>query len=249
MSPVFPSSTAVHSPIDPEPLRANARRYCLPLRTSGGGTRHMTIRLRGPLLAIGMTAALAGCTTVVVGTIEPTDLATALAVDVPGFTPTDAPEQPDTVCREGSYNGTVPSLDPDLGTATATGYGAEEAELGAWAWRTDSAEAAAALVDAVTADLDACQYDVYYDSDTDGDGELDAGGHEQQHAREWSDGTWTGLAVDARTESGGVELTETRFARSADVVVLVVLTSTDGRADSLPATVEAYLDAVAGRLG
>lgn len=217
----------------------------------------MTTRLRGSLLALGMAAVpagllagvLAGCTTVVVGTIEPTDLGTALAVDVPGFTPADAPGLPETVCREGGYSGAVPSLDPDLGTATAAGYRAEQAELGAWAWRAGSADAAAALVDAATADVEACQYDVYYDSDTDGDGDLDAGGHEQQHAREWSDGTWTGLAVNARTEGGGVELTETRFVRSGDVVLLVVLTSTDGGADSLPATVEAYLDGVAGRLG
>jgi hypothetical protein len=209
----------------------------------------MTSQLHRLVVVAAAGATLAGCTTVVAGRIEPTDLPTALAVEVPGFAPSDAPPLPDGVCREGSYSGNLPGLDSALGTPTATGYRAEDSELGVWAWRMNSPDTAEAIVGEATDRADACAYDLYYDSDTDGDGDLDAGGHEQQSARAWSDETWDGLAVSARTEGGGVEVAETRFVRSGDVVLLVVLTSTDGGTDSLPATVEAYLDGVAGRLG
>jgi hypothetical protein len=92
-----------------------------------------------------------------------------------------------------------------------------------------------------------CTFQIYVDSDTDGDGEIDAGGSEEQTGRLWSDENWTGMSASGRFFGGGAELVESRFARHGDVVVLVVLTipSNDG---ALVPTVDAYLDDVAARL-
>lgn len=179
----------------------------------------------------------------------PPDLGTALALKVTGFEPADAPEPPSTVCRDGRYNdGDVPALPGSLGEPTAVGYRSEDAELHAWAWRTRTPEAAATVVDQVVADLEGCSFQIHFDSDTDGDGDLDAGGSEEQSAEPWSDGQWTGVSASARFYGGGAELVESRFARHGDVVVLVVLT-VHGGDDAVLSTVDTYLAGVAVRLG
>jgi hypothetical protein len=182
------------------------------------------------------------------GDEAPPDLGTALALDVKGFAAADAPEPPATVCRDENYNDDpVPVLPGSLGEPTAVGYSSEDAELHAWAWRTPTPEAATTVVDQAVADLAGCSFQIHFDSDTDGDGELDAGGSEEQTARPWSDEFWTGMSASARFYGGGAELVESRFARNGDVVVLVVLT-VHGNGDGLLPTVEAYLDGVAVRL-
>jgi hypothetical protein len=151
------------------------------------------------------------------------------------------------VCRDGTYDdGSVPAVPGSLGEPTAVGYSSEDAELHAWAWRTATPADATTAVDEAVADLDGCSFQIHFDSDTDGDGELDAGGSEEQTARPWSD-DWTGMSASARFYGGGAELVESRFARNGDVVVLVVLT-VHGSDDAILSTVEAYLDGVAARL-
>jgi hypothetical protein len=178
----------------------------------------------------------------------PPDLGTALALDLKGFESAAAPEPPSTVCRDGDYNDDpVPGLPGSLGDATAVGYSAGDAELHAWAWRTATPESATAVVDEAVADLEGCRYQIYFDSDTDGDGEIDAGGSEEQSARPWSADPWTGLSASGRFYGGGAELVESRFVRNGDVVVLVVLTI-HGNDDALVPTVDTYLEGVAARL-
>ena len=178
----------------------------------------------------------------------PPDLGTALALDLKGFEPADAPEPPGTVCRDGDYNDDpVPALPGSLGDATAVGYSAGDAEVHAWAWRTATPESATAVVDEAVADLEGCRFQIYFDSDTDGDGEIDAGGSEEQTARPWSDDSWTGMSASARFYGGGAELVESRFVGNGDVVLLVVLT-VHGNDDALLPTVDAYLEGVAARL-
>jgi hypothetical protein len=199
-----------------------------------------------PLL---LTGVLAAC-----GSISPPapaappDLSTALAVDVPGFTPADAPGPPTTVCHEGNYGDAVPRVPGGLGAPTAVGYTTEDADLHAWAWRTASAEAAASAVDEVVADIDDCRFQIYFDSDTDGDGRIDAGGSEEQTAVPWSADPWTGLSASAQSYGGGSERVESRFAHGGDVVVLVVLTI-HGDDDGLVSAAQTFLDGVADRLG
>ena len=205
-----------------------------------------TLRCAAALVAV--IAGLVACgSDPPVEAAAPPDLQSALTLDVKGFQPAAAPEPPDTVCA-GYPEESGPALDPALGDATSAGYRADGADLHAWAWRTDSPEAATAVVDEAVADIDGCRYQVYYDSDTDGDGEIDGGGSEQQSASPWSDENWTGMRIEGSSYGNGAELIESRFARSGDVVVLVVLTihSND---DGLRRTLISYLDGVAARLG
>jgi hypothetical protein len=75
------------------------------------------------------------------------------------------------------------------------------------------------VVDEAVAGLGGCRYQVHFDSDTDGDGEIDAGGSETQTARPWADEAWTGILT------------------------------IHGNDDALVPTVDSYLDGVAGRIG
>ena len=178
----------------------------------------------------------------------PPDLRTALTLDVEGFAPADVPESPTTVCHDPDHNrNTVPTLPTSLGEPTGVGYSSDDADLHAWAWRTATPEAAATAVDEAVADIDGCRFQIYVDFDTDGDGEIDAGGSEEQTAVPWSDEHWTGLSASGRFMAGDPERIESRFGRSGDVVVLVVLT-VQGRDDALVPTVDTYLDEVAARL-
>jgi hypothetical protein len=141
----------------------------------------------------------------------------------------------------------VPTLPGSLGEATAVGYSVGDAELHAWAWRTATPESATTVVDEAAAGLEGCRYQISFDSDTDGDGEIDAGGSEEQTARPWSDGSWTGMSASGRFYGGGAEFVESRLVRNGDVVVLVVLTI-HGNDDALLATMDASLEGVAARL-
>jgi hypothetical protein len=201
-------------------------------------------------LVLVLVGTLAACGSDPAGDASPPpDLQSALTLDVKGFEPAAAPQPPATVCREGQYSeGPVPELPGSLGDPTSAGYRSDEAELHAWAWRTASAETAAAVVDDAVADLEACSYEVFFDSDTDGDGRIDAGGSEQQHARAWSDENWTGMTISGSSYGNGAEITEARFARRGDVVVLVVLT-VHGNDDALRPVLISFLDGVADRLG
>ena len=195
-------------------------------------------------LAGGLVAC--GATTVAAPKAVP-DLATALTVDIDGFVEADAPEPPATVCRDPDYGDPVPQVPGTLGEPTAVGYSADGADLHAWAWRTASPEAATTVVDEAVADLRGCSFQIYVDSDTDGDGEIDAGGSEEQSARTWTTENWTGLSASGRFFGGGAELVESRFGRHGDVVVLAVLTVHSNDDTLLPA-VDSYLDGVAARL-
>jgi hypothetical protein len=178
----------------------------------------------------------------------PVDLATALTVDMKGLQTAAVAEPPDTVCRDGNYSDDpVPVVPGSLGEPTGVGYASEDAELHAWAWRTATADSAASVVDEAVADLRGCSYQVHFDSDTDGDGEIDAGGSETQTARPWDDGTWTGMAASGQFFGGGAELVESRFVRAGDVVLLVVLT-VHGNDEARLDTVDSYLAGVAERL-
>jgi hypothetical protein len=178
----------------------------------------------------------------------PPDLQTALTAELDGFEPGDVPPPPDTVCEDSGYSDDpVPVLPGSLGDPTSAGFRAEDAELHAWAWRTATAEDATAVVDEAVAGLTGCGYQVHFDSDTDGDGEIDAGGSDEQHALPWSDDTWTGMSISGSHFGNGAELTESRFVRSGTVVLLVVLTI-DGNDDARRTTVPTYLDGVAERL-
>jgi hypothetical protein len=169
--------------------------------------------------------------------------------DVAGFSSGDVPAPPETVCHDGSYHEDyVPVLPGSLGQPTAVGYRTEDAELHAWGWRLASADAATAVVDEAVADLGGCSYEIHFDSDTDGDGELDAGGSEQQSAQPFSDDSWTGMSSSGHFYGDGAELVESRFVRSGDVVLLVVLTIHGGGDDSLRSAVATYLDGVAAEL-
>jgi hypothetical protein len=209
-----------------------------PARTALGSAA--ALLLAGTLAACGSDASPEAA--------APPDLRTALTLDLEGFEPADAPGPPDTVCRDASYSeDPVPVVPGSLGFPTAVGYRADGAELHAWAWRTASGEAAATVVDAALADLAGCSYQIHFDSDTDGDGEIDAGGSEEQHALPWSDDIWTGMAVSGRFSGNGAEITESRFVRAGDVVLLVALTI-HGNDDALRPTVTTFLDGVAEQL-
>jgi hypothetical protein len=204
----------------------------------------------GSATALLLAGSLAACGSVHgTATAAPPDLATALMSDVAGFSSGDVPAPPTTVCHDGNYNEDyVPVLPGSLGQPAAVGYRAEDAELHAWGWRLASSDAATTVVDEALADLAGCSYEIHFDSDTDGDGELDAGGSEEQSAQPWSDGSWTGLSASGRFYGGGAELVESRFVRNGDVVLLVVLTIHGGGDDALRSAVTTYLDGVAARL-
>ena len=204
---------------------------------------------RSTLAALLLAGSLAACGTTTAAAPKPVpDLTTALTVEIDGFAPADVPEPPATVCRDADYGDPVPQIPDALGEPAAVGYSADDADLHAWAWRTAGPEAATAVVDQAVADLEGCSYQIYFDSDTDGDGELDAGGSEEQTARPWSDEHWTGMSASGRFYGGGAQLVESRFARNGDVVVLVVL-SIHGSDETLIPTLGAYLDGVAAQLG
>ncbi len=212
-----------------------------PARPALGAT--VALLLLGGLAACGSADAGAGS-----GPAAPVDLATALTVDMKGLQTAAVAEPPDTVCRDGNYSDEpVPVLPGSLGDPTGVGYASEDAELHAWAWRTATADSAASIVDEAVADLRGCSYQVHFDTDTDGDGEIDAGGSETQSARPWADGTWTGMAASGQFFGGGAELVESRFVRAGDVVLLVVLTVHGNDAARLD-TVDSYLAGVAERL-
>lgn len=202
-----------------------------------------------PVATLFLAGSLAACGTTTVAAPKPVlDLATVLTVDVDGFAPADAPEPPATVCHDPDHGDPVPQVPGTLGEPTAVGYSSADADLHAWAWRTQTPEAATTVVDEAVADLQGCSFQIHFDSDTDGDGEIDAGGSEEQTARPWSTDHWTGLSASGRFYGGGAELVESRFGRNGDVVVLVVLT-VHSNDDAVLSTVDAYLEGVAAQLG
>jgi hypothetical protein len=173
------------------------------------------------------------------------DLRQALTQTIDGFEPANVPATPTHVCAMSRYSGAeAVELPAGLGSPTTVAFRSGDAEFSVWAWRTDSPAAAAAHVADVVERLDACRYDLHVDSDTDGDGRIDAGFSETQSATEWSDEHWTGLAATARASG---DVTESRFLRSGDVVLLAVLTF--HTTDELEPALAGYLADVGVDLG
>jgi hypothetical protein len=204
--------------------------------------------VRPVFLYAAVALGLAGCGFAVEGAASP-DLSAVLAQAPDGFSAVDAEQPPDTVCPQSRYDGGEGPPVPDaLGEPTSAAFGsADDAELHVWVWRAGSAEAATGYVDRAVADLDGCAYEIYVDSDTDGDGRIDSGGSQTQTAEPWSDAHWTGLAVSGRSSGNGSRATESRYVRSGDVVLLAVLT-VHGTDDAAP-VLDGYLDTIGAQLG
>jgi hypothetical protein len=179
----------------------------------------------------------------------PADLPTLVALAPEGYEPEDAGEPPATICPETGYSGgEAPAVPDDLGAPATAGFrSADGAQLQVWAWWAGSAGAAAGYVEEAVAGRDGCDYDIHYDSDTDGDGRLDAGGSQTQTAEEWSDEHWFGLAASGHSSGDGYVATQSRFVRSGAVVLLAVLTGHE--TDDLETVLDAYLHTVGAGLG
>ena len=168
---------------------------------------------------------------------------TALVVDLPGFVPAAARPTPETLC-DGLPTGsgeTPPALPGDLGTPAAVFYESGPATLEAYAWQA-SAGSAERFVDLALGAAAACDFEMFSDADTDGDGRLDSGSSDIQSVEPWSGHGWEGVRIH---RDAGSEQTDRRLVRADDVVLLVVLRADDG--DLAPA--DDFLEAVAENLG
>ena len=191
----------------------------------------------------------AGCSSFVTGMATPAGaaVASALRVGVEGFAAAPVSTPPPRSICEGSGNPVgLPEVDPALGAPTATaGYTAGEASLDVWAWQTGSPERAADIVTTAARAADDCEYDLIADYDTDGDGQIDSGSQTVASAGGYDRAGWTGVAIGV--EQDGDPVTETRYVRMGDLVVLVRLDAGDGDPDA-PAIVDGYLADVAAAL-
>jgi hypothetical protein len=202
------------------------------------------------LAAAGLgTVALAGCATTVPGTALPQEAALEEALSVPpdGFTAVTAGDPPAELCESSGSDGEVPRLDPGLGEPGAVAYEAAGTRIEAFAWTVASAAEAEEIVGAAADDAASCDYELFTDFDTDGDGDIDAGAYEEQQARPWSGSGWTGVAIHRTLEASRSEDRETRFVHGGAVVLLVTVTTpgdvgAGGTADDFLAAVAAQLD-------
>ena len=187
---------------------------------------------------------LAGCGSAA----EPAgDLAEDLVVELPGYVPAAARPTPETLC-DGEPSGTgptPPALSTDLGPAAAAFYETAPATLEAYAWRA-SAEAARQFVDDATTAAQACDFELFTDADTDGDGSFDTGTSDVQSVEPWSGAGWEGVRIH-RVVSGEQQ-TDRRLVHAGDVVLLVVLRADDDGPEIL-APADSFLEAVADNLG
>jgi hypothetical protein len=200
---------------------------------------------RALTLVVGLflAGALSSCTSFVTGMGRPANasLQNALQAGVDGFAPSSAPAPPRFICAP--VSDPVPPVAPGLRDPASAAYTQDDAELDAWAWHASSSGAAADLVDQAVADAGACENELYADSDTNGDGQLDSGSSTVTTAERYDRSGWEGIAV--RTEHDGRATVETRYVRKDDVIVLVALLK---GGDDAAQTVDDYLEAVAGAL-
>jgi hypothetical protein len=208
-----------------------------------------TARARGGLAGtlVGL-AALTGCATTVPGTALPEAAALEEALSVPpdGFTAVTAGDPPSELCESSGSDDEVPRLDPALGDPGAVAYEAAGTRIEAFAWTVASAGEAERIVGEAADTAAGCDYELFTDFDTDGDGDLDAGAYEEQQARDWSGSGWTGVAIHRTVEASDSEDRETRFVHAGAVVVLVTVT-TPGDVGA-GGTADDYLAAVADQL-
>jgi hypothetical protein len=170
----------------------------------------------------------------------------ALVVDLPGFVPAAARPTPETLC-DGIPTGTgetPPALSGDLGTPAAVFYESGPATLEAYAWQT-STEAAQQFVDHTRSAAAACDFELFTDADTDGDGRIDTGTSDVQSVEPWSGSGWEGVRIH---RVSGSEQTDRRLVSAGDVVLLVVLRA-DTHGPEILAPADDFLEAVAENLG
>ena len=210
-------------------------------------TRSRGHRLALTAAAVLMAGASTSCTSFVTGMGQPAaaGLERALQGGIDGFRTGAAPALPEAICRDGGGSRRVPVVDRDLGPPVSAGYRSGRAELFAWAWTTDSPQAAADVLTTATRTVGNCAYDLHVDAHTDGDGRPDAGASITENARPYDRYGWTGVAVS--TERNGQPDEEIRFVRLDEVVLLAMLTGS-GTTGASPA-VDSYLAVIAGELG
>ena len=174
-----------------------------------------------PMLALSV---LAGCGTSAATTV---DLDKAMDVELPGFVPAAGRGTPTTLCdAEPSGSGaTPPPLSSELGTSATVFYQQAQSTIEAYAWPA-TADAARQFVDEAASAARECEFELFTDADTDGDGALDAGISDVQTVEPWSGFGWTGVRVHREVAGpGSAEQVERRLVRSGTVVLLVVLRS------------------------
>ena len=202
------------------------------------------MRTPGRLLPGAAVALLAACGSVTEPSI---DLAEALVVDLPGYVTAAARPTPETLCDGNPSGGgpTPPALSGDLGEPAAVYYQAAPATLEAYAWRA-SAEAAEQFVEDSRSAAAECDFELFTDADTDGDGEIDTGISEIQTVEPWSGSGWEGVRI--HREVSGQEQVDRRLVHAGDVVILVVVRA-DRDGPEILAPADDFLEAVAENLG
>ncbi|GAA3165893.1 hypothetical protein GCM10010531_18070 [Blastococcus jejuensis] len=212
------------------------------------------------LLSCAAVALLAACGSV----LQPSgDLAEALVVELPGYVAAAPGQIPLTLCDPlpSGTGPTPPPLSGELGEPAAAFYQTAPATLEAYAWRA-SAEAARAADPDAAPDSDeeaarlfvedarsaaaGCEFELFTDADTDGDGMLDTGTSDVQSVEPWSGSGWEGVRIH-RVVSGQ-EQTDRRLVYAGDVVLLVVMRA-DRDDPEILAPADDFLEAVAERLG
>ena len=193
-----------------------------------------------PVLALGV---LAGCGSPAASFV---DLEKALTVELPGFVPAAARGTPTTLCdAEPTGTGvTPPSLSGELGASATVFYEQAQSTLEAYAWPA-SPEAARQFVDSAASAASGCDFQMFSDADTDGDGRLDSGTSDVQTVEPWSGSGWEGVRIH---RDAGSEQTDRRLVYRDGVVLLVVLRADTGSPESL-APADDFLEAVAEDLG
>ena len=195
-----------------------------------------------------MLGVLAGC-----GTSGPraVNLPEILSVDLPDFVPAAGRGVPNTLCdAEPTGTGATPRfLSPELHAPATVFYEQAQSTLEAYAWPT-TPDVARRFVEEAASAVDECEYELFSDADTDGDGELDTGTSDIQKVEDWSGSGWTGVRVH-RVVSGSEQVDRRlAYADTPDetAMVLLVVLRADTDDESVTAVVDDYLDAVAADL-
>jgi hypothetical protein len=123
-------------------------------------------------------------------------------------------------------------------------YESGPATLEAYAWQASAASAQQFVDDALSA-AGSCDFQMFSDADTDGDGSIDTGTSDIQSVEPWSGSGWEGVRIH---RDAGSEQIDRRLVRADDVVLLVVLRSDSGDPAHL-APADEFLEAVAENLG
>ena len=179
---------------------------------------------------------MASCTAAV-------DVETALAVDLPGFEHVAPPEPPEQQCSDPTGGGSVRGVPPELGDPVSVAFRSGDDVIAVHAWATQpdlGSSVADRLGDAAAED---CAYEMFFDSDTDGDGQIDAGGSDVQEVEDWSADGWSGVRIQGDSSGIRAQVLESRLVARDDVLLWVTATGSD-----TGAAVDDLLEQVAGRL-